>query len=215
MPNERLVTTSEDLDGAMKEIGFPLALKIQSTDIPHKSEVGGVQLALASAQSANAAYRTMLEKVKALCPDAPIQGVLVGPMAKPGVEIIIGAIRDELFGPILMVGFGGITTELFNDVVCRPAPVSEAEALSMLDALKATALLKGFRGAPAADVSALAALIAQISVVADALHDVGEIELNPVIVHPEGQGLTIADALVVRKQAAPREDATKAFPCTL
>jgi acetyltransferase len=211
LPDERLVTTRDDLDSAMQEIGFPLALKIQSADIPHKSEVGGVALALAGAQRAHAAYRAMLEKVKAMRPDATIQGVLVSPMAKPGIEIIIGCVRDELFGPILMVGLGGVATQLFNDVVYRPAPVSEVEARAMLAELKSAPLLQGFRGAPAADVPALASLIARLSMVADAL-DVDEIELNPVIVHPEGQGLTIADALVVRKRAA--NAATKAHPCT-
>jgi acyl-CoA synthetase (NDP forming) len=202
VPAEHLVTTREDLDNAMTAIGFPLALKIQSADIPHKSEVGGVKLAIVDAHAGRAAYRAMLDRVKELHPDASIQGILVSPMAKPGVEIIIGAVRDAVFGPISMVGFGGVMTELFNDVVYRPAPVSEREAASMLSELKAAPLLKGFRGAPAADISALAMLIARLSLVADGLHEIGEIELNPVIVHPEGQGVTIVDALVVRKHAA-------------
>jgi acetyltransferase len=212
VPAERLVTTREDLDNAMTGIGFPLALKIQSADIPHKSEVGGVKLAIVEAHAGRAAYRAMLDGLKATRPDASLQGVLVSPMAIPGVEIIIGAVRDAVFGPILMVGFGGVMTELFNDVVYRPAPVSEMEAASMLSELKAAPLLKGFRGAPAADISALAVLIARLSLVADGLHEIGEIELNPVIVHPEGQGVTIADALVVRTSTAAH--ATKAQLCT-
>jgi acyl-CoA synthetase (NDP forming) len=211
VPNERLVTTSEDLDRAMEEIGFPLALKIQSADIPHKSEAGGVKLALADAQSAHVAYRAMLERVKATRPDAAIQGVLVSPMAKPGVEIIVGCIRDELFGPILMVGLGGMATELFNDVIYRPAPVGEAEAAAMLRELKSASLLQGFRGAPVSDTSALSTLIARLSLIAETI-DVDEIELNPVIVHPEGQGVTIADALLVRK--GPASTPTKAHQCT-
>jgi acetyltransferase len=205
------VETSEELDYAMQEIGFPLALKIQSADIPHKSEVGGVKLALADAEGGLAAYREILASVKAMRPDAAIQGVLVSPMGKPGIEIIVGALRDEVFGPILMVGLGGVAAELFHDVIYRPAPVSEAEAAAMLRELKSAPLLQGFRGAPVADMSALSSLIARLSLIADAL-DVDEIELNPVIVHPEGQGVTIADALVVRKRAA--STATKAHPCT-
>jgi acyl-CoA synthetase (NDP forming) len=212
IPADCLVTTPEELDRAMAAVGFPVALKIQSADIPHKSEVGGVKLAIVDAHAGRAAYRAMLDGLKATRPDASLQGVLVSPMAIPGVEIIIGAVRDAVFGPILMVGFGGVMTELFNDVVYRPAPVSEMEAASMLSELKAAPLLKGFRGAPAADISALAVLITRLSLVADGLHEIGEIELNPVIVHPEGQGVTIVDALVVRTSAVA--DATKAQLCT-
>ena len=213
VPKERLVESAEELDCAMSEVGFPLALKIQSADLPHKSEVGGVMLAINDAESGRKAYEAMLESVKALRPDAAIEGVLVSPMAKRGAEMIVGVIRDELFGPILMVGFGGVLTELFNDVVYRPAPVSAIEAETMLGELKSAPLLRGFRAAPPADVGALAALIARISQIADALPEIGEIELNPVIVHPQGQGVTIADALVLRRQDSVRCQA-EALPCT-
>jgi acyl-CoA synthetase (NDP forming) len=214
LSEERLVANDEELGSAMDEVGFPLALKIQSADVPHKSEVGGVRLAIGDGQSGCAAYREMLAQINARRPNAAVQGVLLSPMAKPGVEIIIGTIRDDLFGPILMVGFGGVITELFNDVVYRLAPVSEAEAAAMLRELRSAPLLEGFRGAPAADIAALSALIARVSRIADALPEVGEIELNPVIVHPTGEGVTIADALVVRKQASSQRQPTKAHPCT-
>jgi acetate---CoA ligase (ADP-forming) len=214
MPTERLAESADGLGGAMGEVGFPLALKIQSADLPHKSEVGGVELAIGTAESGREAYRVMLDRVRAARPDAAIQGVLVTPMSARGVEMIVGAIRDELFGPILMVGFGGITTELFNDVVYRPAPVSPAEAEVMLGELKSAPLLRGFRGAPPADVPALSALIARLSLIADAVPEIGEIELNPVIVHHEGHGVTIVDALVVKNRASAERRATKAHPCT-
>jgi acyl-CoA synthetase (NDP forming) len=214
VPNEQLVESAAALDRAMSEVGFPLALKIQSADLPHKSEVGGVTLAIEDEESGREAYRVMLDTVRALRPDAAIQGVLVTPMLARGVEMIVGIVRDELFGPTLMVGFGGITTELFNDVAYRPAPVSEAEAEAMLGELKSAPLLRGFRGAPPADVPALSALIARLSLIADALPEIGEIELNPVIVHPEGHGASIVDALVVKKTASTRRYATKALPCT-
>src|SRR6185437_3683890 len=128
------------------------------------------------------------------------QGVLVSPMAKNGVEIIIGALQDVTFGPLIMIGLGGITTELFRDVIYRPAPVSAEEASSMLGGLKAAPLLRGFRGSAKADVAVLSRLISQLSVfAASARSDIAEIELNPVLVHPEGQGVTIVDALVVPK----------------
>ena len=120
---------------------------------------------------------------------------------KPGVEIIIGTLRDATFGPMVMVGLGGVTTELFRDVVYRPAPVGVDEASAMLDQLKAVALLRGFRGAAKADVAVLSRLIAQVSLLAARLCDeVSEIELNPVLVHAEGQGVTIVDALVVTRR---------------
>jgi acetate---CoA ligase (ADP-forming) len=198
LPDEVLVTKRDELDPAITRAGFPLVMKIQSRDIPHKSEVGGVRVNIAAKGEAFTAYRALLEGAARHRPDADIQGVLVGPMAKKGVEIIVGTMTDATFGPMIMVGLGGITTELFRDVIYRPAPVSAAEASEMLAELKAAPLLTGFRGAAKADVVALSALIAQVSVLA-ARHanEISEIELNPVLVHAEGQGATIVDALVV------------------
>jgi acyl-CoA synthetase (NDP forming) len=201
MPVEFLVMDRQALDSAASRTGFPLAMKIQSRDIPHKSEVGGVRVNIASRDDALAAYDALLESARRHRPDAAIQGVLVSPMAKTGVELIIGTTLDATFGAMIMVGLGGITTELFKDVVYRPAPVGAEEATAMLKELRTAPLLHGFRGAPAADVPALAQLIAQISKLAAGLaRDIAEIEINPVLVHPAGEGVTIVDALVVRKR---------------
>ncbi len=200
LPDEVLVTEKSALDGAIARVGFPLVMKIQSRDIPHKSEVGGVRVNIATKGEVFLAYQALLENARRHRPDAAIQGVLVGPMAKKGVEIIIGTMLDKTFGPMVMVGFGGITAELFRDVIYRPAPVSVPEASAMLAELKAAPLLNGFRGAATADIGALSQLISQVSVVAEQhAKEISEIELNPVLVHPEGQGVTIVDALVVRK----------------
>ncbi|MDB5631698.1 MAG: putative AcetylCoA synthetase ADPforming alpha and beta chain [Tardiphaga sp.] len=200
LPDDVLVTEKGALDGATAKAGFPLVLKIQSRDIPHKSEVGGVRVNIASKEEAAAAYDALLASALKHRPNAAIQGVLVSPMARKGVEIIVGTMLDATFGPMIMVGLGGITTELFKDVVYRPAPVSTDEAASMLGELKAAPLLDGFRGAAKADVPALAGLIAQISQLAAQFSGgIAEIELNPVLVHPAGEGVTIVDALVVRK----------------
>jgi acetate---CoA ligase (ADP-forming) len=200
LPDEMLVTEKSALDGAIARVGFPLVMKIQSPDIPHKSEVGGVRVNIATKGEVFLAYQALLENARRHRPDAAIQGVLVGPMAKKGVEIIIGTMQDKTFGPLVMVGLGGITTELFRDVVYRPAPVSATEASAMLDELKAAPLLNGFRGAAKADIPALSQLISQVSVLAARYSgEIAEIEINPVLVHPEGQGVTIVDALVVRK----------------
>ena len=200
LPDEMLVADRDGLDAAMVRAGFPLVMKIQSRDIPHKSEIGGVRINIATKGEAFSTYRALLDNAQRLRPDAVIQGVLIGPMAKKGVEIIVGTMTDATFGPMIMVGLGGITTELFRDVIYRPAPVSAAEASAMLAELKAAPLLNGFRGAAKADVAALSQLISQVSVLAARLRaEISEIELNPVLVHPEGQGVTIVDALVVRK----------------
>ena len=201
MPDEMLVTARDELDAAIARAGFPLVMKIQSRDIPHKSEVGGVRVNIATKGDAFAAYGALLDNARKHRPDAAIQGVLVGPMAKKGVEIIVGTMTDGIFGPMIMVGLGGITTELFRDVIYRPAPVSAAEASAMLASLKAAPLLNGFRGAAKADVVALSQLISEVSLLA-AQHaeKISEIEINPVLVYPEGQGVTIVDALVVPKQ---------------
>jgi acyl-CoA synthetase (NDP forming) len=201
MPDEVLVADKGGLDEAIARVGFPLVMKIQSPEIAHKSEVGGVRVDIGTKGEAFLAWQALHDNARRHRHDAVIQGILVGPMAKRGVEIIIGTLRDDTFGPMVMVGLGGVTTELFRDVVYRPAPVGEDEAGAMLDELKAVALLKGFRGAAKADVAALSRLIAQLSLLAARLRDeVTEIELNPVLVHAEGQRVTIVDALVVRKR---------------
>jgi acyl-CoA synthetase (NDP forming) len=200
LPDEVLVTAKAELNEAVARIGLPLVLKIQSRDIPHKSEVGGVRVNILTPEQAAFAYDALLANARHHRPEAVLQGVLVAPMARPGVEIIVGTLLDATFGPMIMVGLGGVTAELFRDVVYRPAPVSLAEAVAMLGELKAAPLLNGFRGAAKADVPALAALIAQVSqLAAQFKNDLAEIELNPVLVHPHGEGVTIVDALVVRK----------------
>ncbi|UZE49143.1 acetate--CoA ligase family protein [Rhodopseudomonas sp. P2A-2r] len=200
LPGEILVQERRTLQSEIARLGFPLVLKVQSRDIPHKSEIGGVRIDIATEDAAFAAYDALLANAQRLRPDAAIQGVLLGPMADKGVEIIVGTLTDATFGPLVMVGLGGVTAELFRDVVYRPAPVGPAEAMSMLRELKAAALLDGFRGAPKADVPALAALIAQLSqIAADAKDEIAEIEINPVLVHALGDGVTIVDALVVPK----------------
>ncbi|MBR0692070.1 acetate--CoA ligase family protein [Bradyrhizobium lablabi] len=201
LPDEVLVRERDGLDAAIARAGFPLVMKIQSPDIAHKSEVGGVRVNIATKGEAFSNYRDLLENAGKHRPAAKIQGVLVAPMAKKGVEIIVGTMLDETFGPMVMVGLGGITTELFKDIVYRPAPLGVAEASAMLETLKAAPLLQGFRGAPKADVAALAQLISEISTLATQhSREISEIEVNPVLVHAEGQGVTIVDALVVPKE---------------
>jgi acetate---CoA ligase (ADP-forming) len=197
VPPFRLVTRAGDLAHAATALGFPLAAKIQSPRIPHKTELGGVCLGIADLQELEAAFATLTGHATRMLPGVPIDGVLLERMAAEGVEMIIGVTRDPTFGPVVMVGAGGVATELFKDSAYRLAPVSEAEALEMVRELRSCPLLDGFRGAEPADLSTLTRLIAKVSRIAVAQSAIGEMELNPVIVHPAGQGYTIADALLV------------------
>lgn len=204
VPQESLVRDQVQLAAVLSGMDFPVVMKIQSRDIPHKSEAGGVRVNVRDADEAAAAFRDLIKGASRFKPDAEIQGVLVGPMARQGVEMIVGTVNDATFGPIVMAGLGGIATELFRDVVYRPAPVDQAEAAAMIGELKSVALLHGFRGAAKADTGALATLIARVSELAVALKDrVSEIEINPVRVHEDGAGITIVDALIAGKAAAP------------
>lgn len=200
---EVLATDAESAAAAALRLGFPVALKIQSPDIPHKTEVGGVALHLADAAAVRGAFAAMLDRARAAHPAAAIQGALVAPMAPPGIEVILGIHRDPQFGPMLMAGLGGIHVEVLRDVAFAPAPVTEEEARDMLAALKGARLLEGVRGAPPADLGALAALMVSLSrFAADHAAEVEEVDLNPVLAHPRGGGVTVVDALVVRRASA-------------
>ena len=145
-------------------------------------------------------YRTVLARARAAHPNAKIDGVLVQAMARRGREIILGISRDPDFGPMLMVGLGGIHVEVLKDVAFAPVPLGTEEALDLIGQLKGAALLDAVRGEPAADCDALAQLMAVLSrFAADHADAIAEIDLNPVIVHPAGEGLTIVDALIVKR----------------
>ena len=196
--SERLAGSATEAADAATALGFPVALKVQSPDIAHKTEAGGVRLALTDRSAVEAAYAAIVEAAQRYKPGAHIDGVAVQKMAPKGHELVIGVVNDATFGPIIMVGFGGTTVELFGDVVHRPAPVDEAEAARMIGSLRSAALLQGFRRAAPIDIAPVAALIARISDAALAYRDrIAEMEFNPVILHADGSGLTIADALIM------------------
>jgi acyl-CoA synthetase (NDP forming) len=200
-PSEALVTSAEEAVVAAAQIGGSVALKVQAPGITHKTEAGAVALGVTGADSIREAYRRVVGSARAAHPEAAIDGVLVQAMAPPGREMILGVTRDPDFGPMLMVGLGGIHVEVLRDVVFAPVPIGRDEALSLLGDLKGAGLLDGVRGAPPADRAALAELIATLSRFAADHEDlIDEIDLNPVIVHPEGQGLTVVDALIVKRK---------------
>jgi acyl-CoA synthetase (NDP forming) len=196
-PSGQLVSDRAFLRAAGEAEGWPVAMKIQSPDIQHKTDVGGVALGIGSSTALEVEYDAMMARVARHAPGAAIHGVLVQKMAAKGLEMIVSAIDDPVFGPVMMVGAGGVTAELYKDVSYRLAPLDEAEAAEMLKDLRSAPLLRGWRRAPAADIPALARLVADLSRFAVANRaEAAEIELNPVLVHPMGQGLTVVDALL-------------------
>ncbi len=197
---ERLAGSVAEASAAASALGFPVALKIASPDIPHKTEAGGVVLGLRDEASVAAGYTQIIDAARRYKPEARIEGVLVQRMAPKGHELVIGMVNDPTFGPIMMVGMGGILVELMGDVVHRPAPLDADEAAAMLRSLRSAPLLQGFRGTPPIDIAPAAALIATLSRAAVAYRDrIAEMEFNPVILHADGSGLTIADALITLK----------------
>jgi len=173
---------------------------VQSPDITHKTEAGGIALGILGETAVSEAYERVLGSAQRVYPNAVIDGVLVQAMAPPGREIILGISQDAVFGPMLMIGLGGIHVEVLRDIAFSPVPIGKEHALPLIDQLKGAPLLGAVRGAPPADREALAELITNLSrFAADHTELIEEIDLNPVIVHPQGQGLTVVDALIVKR----------------
>lgn len=196
---EWIVTSPEEAAKAAEMAGRPVAMKVESGDILHKSDVGGVILGVSGREEAKSAYEQILKNAEEHCPEAKINGVLVVPMMKPGLEMIVGVNVDPQFGPIVMVGMGGVFVELFKDVALYPAPLHKEEAMNMLQSLKAYRLLNGYRGGAVYDVDALCDLIVSVGDFAAANADtLKELDINPVFVYPKGEGVGIADSLIVK-----------------
>jgi len=196
----RLVQSSKEAIAAAQEFGRPVALKVQSADIPHKTEAGAVVLNLAGVDMVRAAYDRVLAAAKRYSPAAHIDGVLVQPMARPGREVILGVNRDPTWGLMLMVGLGGVLVEALGDVALAPVPLDETAARALIGRLEGAPVFGRYRGSPPADTEALAELMVRLSQFADDYaDDIATIDLNPVIVHAEGDGVSVIDALIVKR----------------
>lgn len=200
VPDEVVVHEADELTAAAARFGDqPLAMKIVSKEILHKSDAGGVKLHLRGEAALRAAYDQILTSCRAYNPSASIRGVLVTPMARKGTEVIIGLVRDPIFGPVLMFGLGGIFVEVLEDVAFRAIPLSRADARSMVEQIRGRKILGGVRGEPPIDKEALVDLLLAVSGIASAYPQLSELDLNPVIAYPDGY--TIVDARVIINRA--------------
>ncbi|MBQ6214514.1 MAG: acetate--CoA ligase family protein [Oscillospiraceae bacterium] len=203
VPATILASTREEICKAAEKISYPAVVKIESPDILHKSDIGGVRLNLKNPEELTAACYEVLENARTNCPEAELKGVQIQEMLPAGTEFIIGVNTDPQFGPMIMVGMGGVFVEVFKDIQIYPAPVNRYEASEMLRGLKSYKLLCGYRGSEQADVEALTDLIVQISDFAvKHKNDLLELDLNPVFIHNKGEGVDIADALIIRRKEA-------------
>ena len=193
-----IAKTKAEVKEYAEKIGYPLVMKVESNDILHKSDVGGVMLNIKSLEQAEEAYDKILANAAQHAPNAKINGILMQKMLKAGTEMIIGLNSDPQFGPMLLVGMGGVFVEVFKDAALYPVPLNHDEALHMLQSLKSFKLLNGYRGNPPADIEALTDMMVKISDFAYRKKDtLKELDMNPLFVYPKGEGVAIADALAV------------------
>ncbi len=179
---------------------FPVAMKIISPQIQHKSDASGVILQLDSKEKVKQAFQKLIERAKQFNPNVVIEGVLVQKMSQPGDEVILGVNRYPAFGPLLMAGLGGIYVELFKDVVFRLAPIGRNETRRMIKSIKGYNIFKGFRGRPESDIKALEKSVVSLSDMVMNHPEIAEMDINPLMVHEEGKGATVADYRIILKQ---------------
>jgi acetyltransferase len=202
VPKELIVRNEAGFSEALAEFGdTPLAMKVVSKDILHKSDAGGVKLNLSGEADLRRGHADILASCKRYKPDAEIEGVLLAPMARKGAEVIIGVSRDPVFGPVLMFGLGGIFVEVLEDVAFRAIPLSRDDAHSMVNQIKARKILEGARGEPAVSKDALVELLLNVSSIVDAHAEILELDLNPVIAYDDGYA--VVDARVIVCQETP------------
>jgi acetyltransferase len=201
---EALARDPADAVRIAAEIGSAVALKIQSTDIPHKSDIGSVYLDARTPQQVENAARLVAANAAYNAPHAVIDGILVQEMIEPGVEFVLGMTYDEQFGPLIVCGAGGVTVEVFKDAAVLLPPFGPEDVLAALGGLKAARLLQGYRGVAARDVDALVECCVRFCDFAVATDgQFAAIDLNPVIVGPVGRGVRIADALIEMRRGEP------------
>ena len=192
VPDFKLIQSEEEVTGLAKEMTFPVAMKIVSPEIIHKSDAGGVKLGIKDEKEARLAYQEIIRNIKKYNQEARIKGVIVYPMLPKEVEVIVGMINDPHFGPVAMFGLGGIFVEVLEDVSFRIIPLEEEDAEEMIREIKGYKILKGIRGEPPRDVPAIKEVLLKVSKLAMENPEIKEIDLNPIFVFE--QGLQVIDA---------------------
>ncbi len=198
-PKGGLARTRDEAERIAAEIGFPVAMKAQAAALAHKTEAGAVKLNLADSAAVVQSWKELHDNVKSARPDIVLEGILVEKMADKGVELVIGAKRDPTWGPVVLVGLGGVWIEVLGDVRLLPPDLGEDLIIEELQQLRASKLLQGFRAAPPSDVGAVARVARLLGQLMRDHEEILEIDLNPVFVHAQGRGVTVADALIVTR----------------
>ncbi len=193
-----LAKTPEEAGELAAKIGFPVVLKVVSPDISHKSDVGGVVIGVRSREEAVEKAKQMLATVSERAHGARITGILVQKMAPPGLEVIVGGLRDAVFGPVVMFGLGGIFVEVLKDVSFRVAPITIEDAYEMMSEIKAAKLLEGYRGSPPVDKESIAKVILAAARLLEENPEIESLDLNPVIAYPD-KALVVDARVILRK----------------
>jgi len=196
----RLAASRDEAISISQELGFPVALKIASSDVVHKSDAGGVELGLDTVEEVGQAFDDIMAAIKKAYPQAKIQGVSVQKMARPGVEVIVGMSKDAQFGPVLMFGLGGILVEILKDVSFRIVPLVKRDAVEMIKEIKGYPLLEGYRGQEPVDVANLEDMILKVSDFVEKHPEIKELDLNPIFAYKDGA--VAVDARVVLEDAS-------------
>lgn len=199
----RLAGNAEEAVAVSRELHYPVALKIVSPEIIHKSDIGGVKLGLRSAAQVRKAYDQLMETARQKAPGARILGVSVQRMATPGIEVIIGMSKDPQFGPVLMFGLGGILVEVLKDVSFRIVPLNERDAREMVREIKAYPVLEGFRGREPGDIAFLEETLLKVSRFVESTPEIKELDLNPIIVYRDG-GVAVDARIVLESKAGTK-----------
>jgi acyl-CoA synthetase (NDP forming) len=197
VPDGELARGPDDAAAVAKRIGYPVVLKAQAASLSHKTEAGGVMLNLSDEAALRRAWATIEQNIERAAPGVPLDGGLVEKMLPKGLELMIGAKRDPGWGAVLLVGLGGIWVEALGDVQLLPVDADHTEIVEALHKLRAAKLLSGFRGAPPADVDAVAQAVLALGRLMRTTPGIIEIDINPLMVHAKGEGVTALDALIV------------------
>ena len=195
----KLAKTKEQAVSLSNEFGYPVVIKISSVDVTHKSDAGGVKVNLKDQVAVESAFDEIMTSIKGTYPDADIEGVAVQPMAKKGIEVIIGMTKDINFGPVIMFGLGGIFVEVMKDVAFRIVPFGKDDASETINDIKGKKLLEGYRGEDPADIPCLEDILLKLSAFIDKTPEIEEIDMNPVFAYK--QGAIVVDARIMLSES--------------